>query len=82
MLNKCIHVEQVHKTKLNFLERSSDTLYNFNKIAPSLVYLNILKMLKTLSVGICDVSVYTFMEAISMWRIYFIYQHNIFKDKF
>lgn len=44
----------------------NDTLYNFNKIAPSLVYLNMLKMLKTLSVGICDVSVYTFMEAISM----------------
>lgn len=44
----------------------NDTLYDFNKIAPSLVYLNMLKMLKTLSVGICDVSVYTFMEAISM----------------
>lgn len=62
MLNKCIHVEQVHKTKVNFLERTSDTLYNFNKIAPSLVYLNMLKMLKTLSVGICDVSVYTFIK--------------------
>lgn len=23
MLNKCIHVEQVHKTKVNFLERTS-----------------------------------------------------------